>query len=198
MRRTLLAVLALAAALLAGALVLRHHGAAASPPAYLGSRPPAGVSLPSFALHDQGGRLVSSDGLRGRVVVASFLDTACTEACPVVAGAIDSALARLTPAERGRVVPLAITVDPAADTPAHVRRFLQLHRSRLRYLTGTRAELRPVWRAFYVQPVLNGQDDVHSDEVRIYDAGGTWVSGLNPGLDLTAASLAHDVRVALR
>jgi protein SCO1 len=51
---------------------------------------------------------------------------------------------------------LAVSVDPKGDTPAAVRRFVRTHRlvPQFRYLTGTRAQLAPVWRAYgiAVQP----------------------------------------------
>jgi protein SCO1/2 len=166
-----------------------------------GSQPPARIELPRFSLHDQQGRLVSSDALAGKALVVTFLDTKCRESCPIIADQIRQGLARLSPADRANTVALAISVQPEVDTPASVRAFLQRHRvdGALRYLVGSEAQLRPVWNAFQVLPALDtGSSDIHSAPVRIYDRAGVWISTQAAGADLTPANLAHDVGVALK
>jgi hypothetical protein len=37
---------------------------------------------------------------------------------------------------------------------------------------------------------------MHSAPVRVYDGRGRWRSTLHPGVDLTPANLAHDLRLA--
>ena len=168
---------------------------------YRGSEPPAGIEAPDFALRDYTGAPLRMRAFRGKAVAVTFLDTQCTEACPVIAVQIAEGLGRLGAADRRRVVAIAITVDPAEDTPRRVRRFLRERGAlgKLHYAVGSLGELAPVWRAFKVLPsVETGDDDIHSAPVRIYDPRGRWVSTLHAGGDLTAASLAHDLRVALR
>jgi cytochrome oxidase Cu insertion factor (SCO1/SenC/PrrC family) len=166
-----------------------------------GSQPPARIELPRFSLRDQQGRLVSSDGLAGKALVVTFLDTKCRESCPIIAEQIRQALARLSPADRAGTVALAISVQPEVDTPAAVRDFLRRHRvtRELRYLVGSETQLRPVWSAFQVLSALDsGSSDIHSAPVRIYDRAGVWISTQAAGADLTPANLAHDVGVALQ
>jgi protein SCO1/2 len=169
---------------------------------YRGSEPPAGIAMPEFSLRNYDGRLIRSDELRGRVIVLTFLDSQCTESCPVIAWSVARALDTLTPAERDDVEAVAISTDPAEDTTASVRRFLARNRAtgRLRYVGGggPEHELREVWNAFYVLSSLeSGRDTLHSAPVRIYDRTGTWAATLHAGADLTEANLAHDIRVAL-
>jgi len=38
---------------------------------------------------------------------------------------------------------------------------------------------------------------VHSSDAHVYDRSSVWVSTLHVPVDLTAANLAHDIRVAL-
>jgi cytochrome oxidase Cu insertion factor (SCO1/SenC/PrrC family) len=52
---------------------------------YRGSVVPDGIHLPQFALRDETGRTVAAADLRGRIVVLTFLDTDCTESCPIIA-----------------------------------------------------------------------------------------------------------------
>ncbi|HYY77105.1 MAG TPA: SCO family protein [Gaiellaceae bacterium] len=167
---------------------------------FRGSLPPEGIELPELRLADQDGDMIRTEDLRGKVALVTFLDTQCEESCPLIASAVADGLERLTPEERERVVALAVSVDPAEDTPASVRRFLASRGAEdaLRYVVAPEAELRPLWDAFGVLPSADsGSDDLHSAPVRIYDPSGVWAATLHTGADLTPQNLVHDVRVAL-
>jgi cytochrome oxidase Cu insertion factor (SCO1/SenC/PrrC family) len=169
---------------------------------YRGSEPPGGIELVDFALRNHTGELVRSSALRKDVLVLTFLDSQCTESCPIIASQIGRALDLLTSEERGRVVAIAISTDPKEDDPGSVRAFLVRHRAlgKLHYAGGAEAEskLRPLWKRFNILSSLeSGEDTLHSAPVRIYDDG-VWVATLHAGVDLTPANLVHDVRVALR
>ncbi len=159
--------------------------------------------MSDFALRNHDGRPVRSADLRGRVTVLTFLDSQCTESCPVIAWTVARTLDALTQDERRGVRGVAISTDPAEDTPRGVRSFLARNRAsgRLLYLGGGEpvAELRRVWDEFKILSSLeSGQDALHSAPVRVYDRSGVWVATLHAGADLTEANLAHDIRVALR
>ena len=133
-------------------------------------------------------------------MLVTFLETKCTEACPIIADRIGLGLRALTAPERERVYALAISVHPHDDTRASVREFLRVHRvqGRVHYLIGSAAQLRPVWRAFHVLSALDSGDaDTHSASVRVFNPAGRWVASLHAGVDLTPRNLAHDIRVAL-
>lgn len=166
---------------------------------FRGSPAPEGISMPDFTVDTGGGWTVSSENLRGKAVAVTFLDTQCTEACPIVAAQIGEAV-RLLGDSRDRVVAVAFSVDPVEDTPRSIRSFLTRYRARdeLRYVDGTVEELRPVWKGFQILPSADtGNSDMHSAPVRIYDSEGRWRSTLHPGVDLTPANLAHDLQAAL-
>ena len=170
---------------------------------YRGSEPPGGIELSDFALRSDEGAVVRSEDLHGQVTVLTFLDSQCTESCPVIAWTVARAVDSLTRDERRDVRAVAISTDPSEDTPRSVRSFLARNRAlgRLLYLGGGQPEpeLRAVWSEFKVLSSLeSGQDTLHSAPVRIYDRRGIWVSTLHPAADLTEANLAHDIRVALR
>ncbi|MGH3013651.1 MAG: SCO family protein [Gaiellaceae bacterium] len=193
-----LGVIAVAVAL--GALGGGDDGTPSQRP-YRGSEPPVRFELPAFELASYRGGRVSSDELRGRVVLLTLLDSQCTEACPILASVIAGAVDRLTSEERAQMRALAVTVDPAEDTPASVRRFLQARRAegRLDYLLGSERELRPLWDALQVLPSLDtGRDSLHSAPLRIYSREGIWVTTLHAGADLSEENLLHDIRVVLR
>jgi cytochrome oxidase Cu insertion factor (SCO1/SenC/PrrC family) len=175
-------------------------GTSSSDSTYRGSRPPDGHSLPQFVLRDENGIEVRSDALQGKVVLVTFLDTQCTDACPIVAGLIARSLDDLSDEKRADVIALGISVDPNEDTKPSVDRFLEQHdaRGRLHYLTSPLPTMEPVWDAFAVLPtVRTGDDSLHSVPVEIYDRAGIWRSTLNVGADLTRRNLVHDLGVAL-
>lgn len=168
---------------------------------YRGSSVPAGVALEPFALNSYRGERVTRESLRGKVVALTFLESKCTEACPVIAFEVARGVERLTRSERAQTAAVAISVHPKDDSPANVRDFLRKRRAlgKIDYLIGTEEELRPVWRRYYIVSALeSGDANTHSASVHIYDSGGFWVSSLHPGVDLTPDNFAHDVRLALR
>ncbi len=158
-----------------------------------GAATPSAVPVRDFALRDQNGRRIALHDLRGRVVVLTFLYTHCRDTCPLTAQQIESAMDRL-----GHDVPvLAVSVDPAHDTPASVRRFLASNRlaGRMHFLLGDRASLAPIWHAYGIQPQLSGglPTDDHTAYVLLLDRQGrqrvSW-----PATQLTPEGLAHDLR----
>jgi len=195
--------------LVAGVAALLARGSASAdrrpdglpPGRYKGSEPPGRIALPAFALREWDGTAVESSALTGKVVLVTFLETKCKEACPLIADQIAMALDLLRSDERRRVYALAISTHPRDDTPQSVREFLRAHRvhGKLHYLIGSESRLRPVWSSFYVLSALDsGNADTHSASVRVFNARGRWVATLHPRVDLTPTHLAHDVRVALR
>lgn len=203
--------LAMVAALLAvggvaaGALALWTGGdeplTRPSPGPYRGSEPPGRIPLAGFGLRDTiTGELVRARDLRGRVVLLTFLDSQCTESCPVIAFQVARGLDLLSRDERLQVEAIAISTDPEEDTPANIRAFLRKQHAlgRFRYVNGAVPEMRRVWKRFHILSSLeSGKDTLHSAPVRVYDREGIWVSTLHPGVDLTQANLVHDIRVAL-
>jgi protein SCO1 len=167
---------------------------------YRGSVPPPGVRLPAFELRSYTGRVVTRDGLAGKVVVVTFLESKCREACPIIARQIARTVDRLSAAEEAQAAFLAISTHPVDDTAASVRAFVRKHHAegKLDYLIGTEQELRPVWDRFNVLAALDSGDaETHSASVRVFGPDGVWVSTLHAGVDLTPTNLAHDVATAL-
>jgi cytochrome oxidase Cu insertion factor (SCO1/SenC/PrrC family) len=161
-------------------------------PDFRGSQPPGGLEMPGAAY-------AVAPELQGKAAAVTFLDTQCTEACPIIAAQIGEAI-RLLGDDRSRVLAVAFSVDPVNDTPARISSFLVRYRAQdeLRYVDGPVAELDPVWKGFKILPsVETGDSNMHSAPVRVYDAEGRWRSTLHPGVDLTPANLAHDLREAL-
>ena len=155
-------------------------------------RPPGLDAPPLTGLRDQDGRPVDAAALRGTPVIYTFVYSTCEDTCPTQVQTIRGALDRL-----GRDLPVvAISVDPAGDTPARAQRFVaeQHMTGRMRFLLGSRARLEPVWRGFAVAPQEDELD--HSAYVVLVDAEGRQRVGW-PHQYLTAEGLEHDLRVLL-
>ncbi len=166
-------------------------GAGADPSGFHGAVRPPEARAPDFRLRDEQGRVVAMREQRGRTVVVTFLYATCEDTCPLTAQQIRGALDDLgdVPAP----VVLAVSVDPSGDTPLHVKRFLvkQGLAGRMRYLTGTRAELEPVWRAYGIQP--QGEGFEHTASTVVVDGEGRQRLGYLTD-QLTPEGLADDLR----
>lgn len=103
-----------------------------------------------FTLTDQNGRRVSDTAFAGRYRLVYFGFAFCPDVCPVDLQAIGAGLRqfeRAAPARAARVQPIFITVDPARDTPAALRRYVAAFHPRLIGLTGSEAEIARVARS---------------------------------------------------
>lgn len=91
---------------------------------------------------------------------------------------------------------LAVSVDPAGDTPARVRAFLRANglAGRLEYLTGTPAQLLAVWHAYGVTPASDGARAYESAAFVVLLDGRGAPRVEEPLEELTPEALAHDVR----
>lgn len=169
--------------LLTGGTSSRHE-----PPGFAGALRPE-IPPQDFRLRDQDGRVASLSDYRGRVVILTFLYTTCRDTCPVMAQQIRGALDDLPEP----VPALAISVDPANDTPRRARAFLLRQHliGRMRYLLGSAHDLARVWRAYGIQPQMHGRE--HSAYVVLVDQRGRQRIGF-PADRLTPEDLAHDVR----
>ena len=191
------AVLSLLLILAIGALALtRSHDDAsrtAEDSGFEGAIMPSGVRAPDFALRDESGRTIRMRELRGQPVIVTFLYTTCEDTCPIEAQQIRGALDLLD----DEVPALAIAVNPGEDTPARAQRFLTEQRvyGRIRFVLGSRQELAPVWRGFFVQPQTEASE--HQARVVLIDADGYQRIGF-PGSEATPERLAHDVRMLQR
>jgi cytochrome oxidase Cu insertion factor (SCO1/SenC/PrrC family) len=175
--------------------------AAANPPSvtgFDGALLPAHLRPREFTLTNQAGQRVSLNALRGRVVILAFLYAASKTTAPLIAQQIRGALDELEsePGGSGSVAALAVSVDPSADTPAHVRAFLAATSltSRMQYLTGTPAQLRAVWRAYKAVPASAGPNAYERAAfVLLLDKAGAPRVEFSVE-ELTPEALAHDVR----
>ncbi len=134
---------------------------------------PAGALSPTiggpFTLVDQNGRTVTAADFRGRFMLVYFGYTYCPDVCPTtlttMADAID-----LLDGDGENVVPVFITVDPARDTPEHLKMYVSYFHPRLVGLTGTSeavAAAAKAYRVYYAEAHQEGaaEDDYLVDHL---------------------------------
>jgi protein SCO1/2 len=196
--RVLIALVIASVAALA-AVALAASGGGGSDPVdagssrFEGSLMPPGVRAPDFDLRDQEGKPVSMRQFRGRPVIVTFLYTTCQDSCPAMAQLVKGALNDL----EHDVPAIAVAVDPPRDNPARARAFLSKQRviGRLDFVLGSRAQLRPLWKGFAIQPQSVSQ--VHQARFTLVDKRGFQRIGF-PGNRATPEAIAHDVALLER
>ena len=184
------------AAVVAAALAL-SGAASAAPPVFEGPTIKNPHAPADFALRDQRGSLVRLSALRGRVVLLTFLYTHCPDYCPLTAERLNGALQSLG-AARTQVRVVAVSVDPAGDTPHSVASFIRRHGllPQFVYLTGARAALSRIWHLYGVQSRQHAGDQVdHTLYTLLLDRRGR--GRVLYDSSATSSSIVHDVRLLL-
>ena len=167
-----------------------------------GGAAPLDYTAPAVQLTDQDGRPASLAGLRGKVVLLTFLDPVCTSDCPLIAQefrASDQILGNAA----GDVELVAIVANPIYLSAAYTRAFDQQEGltalPNWLYLTGTLGQLQQAWRNYSVAADLlpAGGMIAHSDVAFVIDASGHIRSELNfdpgPGTSSTQSSFAAEL-----
>ena len=184
----------LAVTTVAGVLLFAVGEKTVAAAGFAGSLRPSGIPPAEFGgVRDERGAPLRLGAMRGKPVVVTFLYTTCRDTCPLTAQQIRIALDEL-----GHDVPVvAISVDPAGDTPARARRFAlkQSMQGRMRWALGSERELARLWKAYFVQPQRADQE--HSASTILLDARGVQRVGYATSV-LTPADLAHDIALLER
>ena len=154
---------------------------------------------PDFRLSDARGNSIALADLRGKVVVLTFLYTNCVNECPLIASKFRNTANQLGDAMK-QVAFIAVSTDPEGDTPLAVEKFLQeqLIQGQLAYLIGARAQLEPVWQAYYVATATNSSSVkslLQSTRVIVIDKQGNQRVDLRG--DFIPADLVFDIRALL-
>jgi cytochrome oxidase Cu insertion factor (SCO1/SenC/PrrC family) len=155
--------------------------------------PPQSLAAPDFTLHDQDGKPVSVSAQRGQVLAITFLDSHCTQLCPLEADQLAQAQKMLGPASKLSL--LVVSVAPATDTPDSERAFAAEHHwiGDWHWLMGTPDQLAVVWKAYSIAVQVTPGDILHSSVLYLVDKSGFqragWAGAIEPDL------LARDVRL---
>ena len=173
-----------------------------------GSSAPVNFPAPAFSLTSQDSRAVTLAGLRGKVVLLTFLDDTCSTDCPLIAQEFRQA-GQLLAADTGRVELVAVNYSPVYTQVSYIQAFdrqegLAVVPNWL-YLTGIPAQLQQVWRQYGVpqaEILPAGSMVGHGDYAFVIDQAGQMRQELGfdtgPGTQATMSSFAAELTDAAR
>ena len=133
---------------------------------------------PDFQLTDQNGSTVNLSDFRGKVVVLTFMDTKCTDTCPLTAAHFREAYQQFKQDEAKQVVFLGVNVNVDESDVSDVLE--TSHAWRLdeipnwHFLTGSHEVLGPVWKDYGVVAEHNpgGHSMMHTPGTFLIDPSG--------------------------
>jgi cytochrome oxidase Cu insertion factor (SCO1/SenC/PrrC family) len=151
---------------------------------------------PDFTLTDQDGRTLSLSSFRGRAVVLEFMDTHCTDICPIISQEFIDAYRDLGTAS-SHVVFVAVNVNGYHAAVSDVAAFSQEHQLNTipswHFFTGPVSELHAVWNSYgiVVQAPSPTADIIHSSFAFFIDPTGHERYLANPTDDHTSNGTAY-------
>lgn len=185
---------------LVGALVLAI-GVACQPRSSL----PVLWQGPEFALTDQTGQPFASSELAGKVVVANFIFTSCTDICPLLSGTMARIRDELRSARLlgDKSMLVSFSVDPEQDSPAALMEYgarFGADPAEWKLLTGDRRQIDDLLTIGYkvgAPPRLakpgGAPEIVHTNRFVLIDPRGQ-VRALLRGDDLDTRQVIEEVR----
>lgn len=115
---------------------------------------PVGALAPDFTLTDQDGKPFTLSAHRGHPIALFFGYAHCPDVCPTTLSALARAKRKLGDPSAFEVV--LVTVDPKRDGPATLKRYVRLFDPAFIGLTGTEAQLDPVYAEYRVVHAIDG------------------------------------------
>lgn len=122
---------------------------------YHGVEPTPVPARPEYVLTDtRGARFDFQEQTKGRPTFVYFGYTHCPDECPTAMADIAAALRKSSPAIRAAVRVVFVSTDPARDTPAVLRKWLDQFSPEFIGLLGSKAELAAAQTASGVAPAF--------------------------------------------
>lgn len=165
--------------------------------AYTEPYPPA----PEFELARTGGSFRLAD-TRGNIVLLFFGYTSCPDICPTTMAELKTALERVGEKDAENIKVIFVTVDPERDTPERVQEYVNHFDSDFIGLSGSEAQLAPVWNAYGVfREIVEGTSAAgylvnHTARVTLIDQGGNL--RVSYGFDTPVENIVHDLQLLLK
>jgi cytochrome oxidase Cu insertion factor (SCO1/SenC/PrrC family) len=132
-----------------------------------------GQRAPDFRLVNQFGQRMSLSQFRGKVVILAFVDSECTNVCPLTTVSMVEAKQLLGRAA-DRVQLLGVNANPDALSVADTLAYSRAHQmvNQWDFLTGSPAQVHAVWQAFHIAVQIDrGQID-HTPALFVIDPQG--------------------------
>jgi protein SCO1/2 len=141
--------------------------------------------------------LIGNDGRPARLLASKtpleflfFGYTHCPDECPLAMASLGRAYRKLSAENRARTRVVFVTVDPERDTPAVVNAYVHGFDSHFIGLTGSLAQLAPVWNAYGVTVDAKTKEIGHGDAIYAIDGKHETILVYPP--DVKANDLAGD------
>lgn len=157
-------------ALIAAAVIARpytYNGSLIEPP----------TPAQDFTLTSGDGSLYRLSDQKGKVVLLFFGYTTCPDVCPATLSEMKQMRDRLGD-QADKVEFVFITVDPQRDTPERIGQYAAAFDPSITGLSGTEAELEPVWNGYWVYRSISKQESAagylvdHSARTYLIDKSG--------------------------
>ena len=140
------------------------------------------IPRPAFTLTDTDGKpFAFAERTAGRLTFLEFGYTNCPDVCPVHMANLSTVLANLAPSDRMRISVVFVTVDPARDSAAVLRRWLDAFSTEFIGLRGSLSEVNAIQKAVGFGPAV----------IQVDASGATAVMHASPVLVFTADDTAH-------
>ena len=161
------------------------------------------LDRPAFTLTDTAGHSYAfAARTRGQLTLLYFGYTNCPTECPTTLATVASALRGMPATQREQVRLVLVTTDPARDTGAVMRAYLDRFDPGFVGLTGTGPQVAHAERVSSAQP--SAKEKVASDGSYLV-AHTTWLYAYGPddvarvvyGPDVAVADLRHDIPLLL-
>jgi protein SCO1 len=136
-----------------------------------------GENLPSFALYDQEGRVVTAERFRGRQMMINFIYSRCPIAtmCPAAVEQFTSIQREAREAGIDNLELISITLDPEYDTPGVLKEYAQIRgidTSNYSFLTGPESAIKDLLQQFGVLAFMEGSLLQHTLATLLIDPQG--------------------------
>lgn len=134
------------------------------------------MKSPDFVLVDQDNRGFDSKQLRGKVVALNFIFTTCTDVCPIFTANLAQLQRKLNDRYGSELFFVSVTTDPEVDSAAVLKAYAGRYGVDLKnwaFLTGSEAQLKPVWEGFSIRVIKKGRGLVqHTSLTTVIDRQG--------------------------
>jgi len=148
-----------------------------------------------FTLVDHTGKTVSEQDFSGEFMLLTFGYTYCPDVCPTELSKMATALDLLGEAAT-QVTPVFISIDPARDTPQHLKEYVGFFHPRLRGLTGTPEQVAAaakVFRVYFKKDKLDADADDytmdHSALTYLVGPNGAFITQFRHSIDAKEMAL---------
>jgi cytochrome oxidase Cu insertion factor (SCO1/SenC/PrrC family) len=132
-----------------------------------------GRAAPDFRLVNQFGQQMSLTQFRGKVVILAFVDSQCTNVCPLTTVSMVAAR-QLLGAAASHVQLLGIDANPQATSVAAVMAYSRAHAmvNQWDFLTGPAAQLSATWKAYNIAVAIQQGMIDHTPALMVIDQRG--------------------------